>query len=370
MATVSPHSLKFENRMGFCKLQDLFCTIEEKDTLVRPIDSDVNSKKFNLNCRIKKGEIKVYDVATDKLIDESLYSVNYTTGLIILGIDSAEIRVKYKKLENKEISDNQIVTVDFYMYWSGKYMVMPFSFENYGLLFHKESFGFTTNNKDDIYGISALGLERQWIHVIAEFNNSDVFKNKMYINGIEKACSQRTGTTIQRKIQKDAMISGWSVSEDRRFEGNIDEFRIWDVQLNSTEIKKNMIKILPVEEDIQSYSNVIAYYRFDSEYSEIAKDYSYYRKDISLSGSFYERKYPLLEGYNELQEIIIFNPIKTIKKGQIEDIKFLIKAADPLYRETLEQLTFENDDNENNCSFYSLKVDKTNWHKLIDVKVW
>src|SRR3712207_2243220 len=128
----------------------------------------------------------------------------------------------------------------------------------------------------DVYGISSLGLENKWLHVFLEFNNDDITKNKIYINGKEQLLMQRTGCPNAKNLKAtdNARISGYKLNNLYKFDGLIDEFRIWDLTdltFTSREIKKNMYRVL--DENIEYYNNLLAYYRFDNVDEKI-KDYS------------------------------------------------------------------------------------------------
>lgn len=64
-------------------------------------------------------------------------------------------------------------TVEFWMYWNGKVLTMPFGFGGYDLFLGWGGFGFNTGNSD-LYGISIAGLANRWAHVVAVFTNGRV----------------------------------------------------------------------------------------------------------------------------------------------------------------------------------------------------
>lgn len=132
-------------------------------------------------------------------------------------------------------------TVAFWMYWDGSLNVMPIGWDKYNLFISSKGFGFNTSNSDT-YGISTSGLANSWRHVVLEFTNGDVTKNKIYIDGVNQSLSQRNGSPIQAEsyVDSELRIGGWSANTGYRFHGFIDEVQVFDGTLTTSEISTIM----------------------------------------------------------------------------------------------------------------------------------
>jgi hypothetical protein len=133
-------------------------------------------------------------------------------------------------------------TVEFWMYWTGDNLVMPFGFDQYDLYLANGSFGFNTGNTDDIWGISSAGLANQWVYVAATFYNGDPRQGALYINGEARQLTQRQGTSVTRMVSSMARIGAWPSGAGNNgpngypFTGSLDEVAIYDRALTSSQI--------------------------------------------------------------------------------------------------------------------------------------
>src|SRR3989344_5522242 len=134
-------------------------------------------------------------------------------------------------------------TVSFWMYWkTGGGTVgfsMPFGFTSYDLTFYTSGyFGFNTVNSD-VLGISSTNLANQSVHVVAVFFNGtpSATNNALYINGVLQTITQLMGTPVSRTIGGSVNISGFPNSASYKFNGLIDEVRIYNRALSATEIQ-------------------------------------------------------------------------------------------------------------------------------------
>lgn len=352
----------------YCDIIGLFCENQPVKFEELKINENKNTdQEFYFNGIARIDSISVYDFEKD-LISEDLYSIDYIDSKLILkNKTKTNIFISYDKLVKKE--EKKKLGVEFWMKWNGIYNMSPFSFNNYGIIFYKEYFGFNTNNKD-VYGISSLGLENKWLHVFLEFNNDDITKNKIYINGKEQLLMQRTGCPNVKNLKAtdNARISGYKLNNLYKFDGLIDEFRIWDLTdltFTSREIKKNMYRVL--DENIEYYNNLLAYYRFDNVDEKI-KDYSKNKRNVYVVGGLFSEETQILNGYNTNQYITFVNPIKEINKKENYEFNYIINPADPRYEEKSMQM----DDNgmEDDTKFFIHEIDKNNWSKIIDLRVW
>ncbi|GAC29615.1 DUF6701 domain-containing protein [Brumicola pallidula] len=132
-------------------------------------------------------------------------------------------------------------TVTFWMNWNGTGNSMPISWNYHDIWFNNGSVGFNTFN-NDIYGISSAGLENGWHHVAVEFTNGSVTSNRMHINGIEQTLSQRFGSPNNNNAYVNAqmMVGGVSHSTDYHFNGQLDEFRVYETALSTSQVETIM----------------------------------------------------------------------------------------------------------------------------------
>ena len=128
-------------------------------------------------------------------------------------------------------------TVAFWMYWSGTDAVMPIGWVGEGLTFSGGSFGFTTQSSD-VYGIASAGLASKWHHVVAEFTNGAVASNKLYVDGVPRALTQRAGVpnNANAVVASALRIGGLSGSTSYRFSGQLDEVKIFNRALTAIEV--------------------------------------------------------------------------------------------------------------------------------------
>jgi hypothetical protein len=128
-------------------------------------------------------------------------------------------------------------TVEFWMYWDGTDIVMPFGWTSYDLYLVSDCFGFNTG-ESNVFGISSVGLSNTWIHVAAVFYNGvpSSSNSKLYINGVSQSISDCLGsTTASKSVSSSAVISGWNNNDGYKFGGKIDQVRIWNRSLTAGE---------------------------------------------------------------------------------------------------------------------------------------
>ncbi len=128
-------------------------------------------------------------------------------------------------------------TVEFLMRWDGSTTTdVPFAFEsNYMLAIKSGSIGFSTKaDISDLYGTSATGLAKRWVHVVAVFRNGSVTGSKLYLDGVLQTLSQVSGTPVSSPVAHVAgSISGTDAGTNH-MNGNIDELAIYNSALSST----------------------------------------------------------------------------------------------------------------------------------------
>ncbi|MBW2108462.1 MAG: LamG domain-containing protein, partial [Deltaproteobacteria bacterium] len=131
-------------------------------------------------------------------------------------------------------------TVTFWMKWLGGNSQMPIGWTTYDLWFTSDRFGFNTGG-GDIYGISgaASKLANGWHHVAAVFTNSGTAQNVLFLDGQEQSLSLLQGSQNNRTVGSNFRISGWTNSSGYRFNGLIDELRIYTRGLSASEISED-----------------------------------------------------------------------------------------------------------------------------------
>ncbi len=128
-------------------------------------------------------------------------------------------------------------TVSFWMYWNGGDNMMPIGWNIHDLWLVSGSFGFNTGNSD-VFGIASAGLANRWVHVAAVFTNGSVTGNALYLDGVRQSLTQRRSTpnNTTAKVQSTLRISGWQRDNYYRFNGSIDEVRVYNAELTASEV--------------------------------------------------------------------------------------------------------------------------------------
>ena len=128
-------------------------------------------------------------------------------------------------------------SVAFWLYWTGTDGVMPIGWNSHGLWFSSGSFGFTTGNSD-VYGVASTGLANGWRHIVAVFTNGSVAANRLYIDGTLQALTQRVASpNNSTAVAASSMrIGGWTQDNGYRFSGRLDQFRVYNSEVSSSEV--------------------------------------------------------------------------------------------------------------------------------------
>ncbi|MBU0767992.1 MAG: LamG domain-containing protein [Proteobacteria bacterium] len=135
-------------------------------------------------------------------------------------------------------SSGDQTTVTFWMKWLGGNSEMPIGWTSYDLWFSGDRFGFNTG-QGDIYGITGASakLANNWHHIAAIFTNSGTVQNSLFIDGVEQSLSTVQGSSHgNRTVGSNFRISGWMNSSGYRFNGLMDELRIYKRGLSANEI--------------------------------------------------------------------------------------------------------------------------------------
>jgi hypothetical protein len=154
------------------------------------------------------------------------------------------------------------------MYWNGSYGttngqgVMPIGWLKSDLLISSSGFGFNTS-QSDLYGISTnswgwqnnnwywwfndwywwhnnntVQIANQWHHIVAVFDNNNITKNQLYIDGIAQSLNQLSGSASNtyNVVQSTLQVGGWTNTTGYRFAGNIDELQVFTGTLSASQV--------------------------------------------------------------------------------------------------------------------------------------
>ncbi len=159
------------------------------------------------------------------------------------------------------------VTVEFWMKWNGGNSQMPFGWNNYDLYFLNGYFGYNTS-ASDLWGVSSSGLSGRWAYITAVFNNGDAKLSELYIDGVKQNLLQKVGSTGSRSVASRAGIGGWTQNVSFRFNGLIDEVRIYNRAVSDTEAVQHYKGIFA--DDV----NLVGYWKLDEGTGVAAYDSS------------------------------------------------------------------------------------------------
>lgn len=128
-------------------------------------------------------------------------------------------------------------SVSFWMYWNGTNSVMPIGWQRHDIWLTGGNIGFNTG-AGDLYGTSSVGLANRWVHVVAEFTNGSVTTNKLYIDGVEQALTQKQGTPNlgNAVVNANLRVSGWQNDAGYRLQTAMDEVKVYSGALTALEV--------------------------------------------------------------------------------------------------------------------------------------
>jgi hypothetical protein len=135
-------------------------------------------------------------------------------------------------------SSGDQTTVTFWMKWLGGNSQMPIGWTTYDLWFNGDSFGFNTG-QGDIFGFTGASakLANNWHHIAVVFTNSGTTQNSLFIDGVEQSLSTVRGSSHgNRTVGSNFRISGWMNNSSYKFNGLMDELRIYKRGLSSSEV--------------------------------------------------------------------------------------------------------------------------------------
>ncbi|MDC1395068.1 LamG domain-containing protein, partial [Bacteroidia bacterium] len=120
----------------------------------------------------------------------------------------------------------------------------------------------------------------KWHHVACVLDGSKVSNIKMYVDGNIEAISATTDLSIN--TTEDIKLRMSRGINNRYFVGSMDDVRIWDIALSQSEIQELMHK--RVQDTDVKFSNLKAYYRFESIAGEFTKDASSTGASLDIYG--------------------------------------------------------------------------------------
>ena len=173
-----------------------------------------------------------YGSATINTTDSHIgYSGEFTSSLGYIDISGLPVST----------SSGDQITVTFWMKWLGGNSQMPIGWTSYDLWFNGDDFGFNTA-QSDIYGIAGASakLANNWHHIAAVFTNNGTTQNSLFIDGVEQSLSTVRGSGhANRTVGSNFRISGWINNSGYRFNGLMDELRIYNRGLSASEVESD-----------------------------------------------------------------------------------------------------------------------------------
>ncbi|GGG84019.1 LamG-like jellyroll fold domain-containing protein [Paenibacillus radicis (ex Gao et al. 2016)] len=145
-------------------------------------------------------------------------------------------------------------TVEFWMNWDGKEMVVPFGWNpGYNLYFINGYFGFNTFN-GDVLSVPSASLKNRWAHVTAIFYNGTLgpLNNELYIDGVKQELKWRYGVNNGTANVTNTVNFGGYEGADKdyyQFSGKLANLRIWNIALTPEQIQNNRYKTLKSSEN-------------------------------------------------------------------------------------------------------------------------
>ena len=121
----------------------------------------------------------------------------------------------------------------------------------------------------------------QWHHVACVLDGSNVSNINMYVDGNLETISATSDLSINTTSDIKLRISRGI--NNRYFIGSIDDVRIWDIALSQAQIQELMHK--RVQSTDPNFSNLKAYFRFESISGAFTKDESSTAADMNINGT-------------------------------------------------------------------------------------
>ncbi len=162
-------------------------------------------------------------------------------------------------------------TVEFWTYIEGSGPSMLFSWDQgYALMYNGASLGFTTGS-GEILGVAAAPFVNKWVHIAAVFPNGAASSSnaELIINGEKRTISLQNGSApAARTVQPKAMLGGWSMTSDQRFQGRMNHLAIFNGARTEEEVRTDILGLTGNE------SNLIGYWIHDPQTTALVYDQS------------------------------------------------------------------------------------------------
>lgn len=177
---------------------------------------------------------------------------------------------------------------------------------------------------------SSLDFEGKWSHWTFT-KNSLQGTMRIYLNGN----LWLGGSAKNRKVGKiKEFVIGKALTYNGKYEGSVDEFRIWDKELSQTDIQQWMYKDL--DNSHPDWNDLVVYYKFDEKYGPV--DHSGNNYHPSLIGS------PVYSSYNNeaFRNVTVNNlrPNVTFTQGDYVTSNDTVTVVDSILRNPISIVEF------------------------------
>ncbi len=142
------------------------------------------------------------------------------------------------------------------------------------------------NGNGGVVGTTVL-TDNKWHHVACTFNGTTLNDVKLYADGQLEVNSSNSGTTINTDVLGGLPVRVSRGTNNRYFEGNIDNVRIWDTDLSVTTLQNWMYKKLDASHP--NTANLQLHYLINSGNATSVTDLSGQGNDASvLNGAIWQ----------------------------------------------------------------------------------
>jgi len=144
---------------------------------------------------------------------------------------------------------------------------------------------------------NADDFKNQWNHWAVTKNTTTGIMN-IYLNGV----LWHSGSGKTKLIDINEFMIGSAVNGNYKYNGQIDEFRVWNIELSVTEINDYMYKTVTAAHP--SYSNLMAYYTFNEGTGSVLNDEIGNHNGVITNGPVWTKKSGenLFMNYTDLTE--------------------------------------------------------------------
>jgi len=133
------------------------------------------------------------------------------------------------------------------------------------------------------YGTTLLN-DGNWHHVACVLTGNNVISIKLYVDGVLETGLTTANITINTDTTNGINLRISRGVNNRYFNGNIDEVRIWDTILTEATIQEHMYS--SINSSHPNYSHLQAYYKLDENAGEIINDASGHNRNAHSVNSY------------------------------------------------------------------------------------